>query len=75
MTKMSKRIVVSAASMLIAAWMIQAATAAERTTKHHVAPATSEQVRNANAYAAPFYVDQDELARYRNGAESAPAGH
>jgi hypothetical protein len=53
--------------------MIQTSTACERTRKH--AAAISEQVRNANAAVAPFQVDQDEIARYRNGAESAPAGH
>ena len=74
MTKMTKRIAISAASMLLAASLIQTATAAERTTKRHVAATTNEQVRNANAYAAPYYVDQDEIARLRNGAESAPAG-
>jgi hypothetical protein len=75
MNKMSKRIAVSVASVLIAASMIQAATAGERTTKHRFTAPTSEQVRNANAWAAPSYVDADELARLRNGAESAPAGH
>jgi len=74
MNKMSKRIAVSAASVLIAASMIQAASATERTTKHRFAATTNEQVRNANASAAPSYLDADELARYRNGAESAPAG-
>ena len=73
MNKMSKRIAVSVASVLIAASMIQAATAGE-TTKHRFTVPTSEQVRNANAWAAPSYLDVDELARLRNGAESAPAG-
>jgi hypothetical protein len=75
MNKTSKRIAVSIASVLIAASMIQAATAGERTTKHHFMAPTNEQVRNANAWAAPSYADADELARLRNGAESAPAGH
>jgi hypothetical protein len=75
MNKMSKRIAVSVASVLIAASMIQTATAGERTMKHRFTAPTSEQVRNANAWAAPSYVDADELARLRNGAESAPAGH
>ena len=74
MNKISKRIAISVASVLIAASMIQTATAAERTTKHRVAATTNEQVRNANAWAAPSYLDVDELARLRNGAESAPAG-
>jgi hypothetical protein len=75
MNKMLKRIAVSVASVLIAASMIQTATAGERTMKHHFMAPVSEQVRNANASVAPFYVDTDELARLRNGAESAPAGH
>ena len=74
MNSTSKRIVASAVSALIAMSMIQTAAAGERTRKH-IAATTSEQVRNANAAAAPFQVDQDELARYRNGAGSAPAGH
>jgi hypothetical protein len=65
----SKRIVASAVSALIAMSMIQTATAGERTRKHVLA--TSEQVRNAHAAVA---VDQDEIARYRNGAGSGPAG-
>jgi small neutral amino acid transporter SnatA (MarC family) len=69
----SKRIAASVISALIAVSMIQTATAGERTRKHHAA--VSEQVRNANAAVAPFQVDQDEMVRYRNGAESAPAGH
>jgi hypothetical protein len=74
MNSMSKRIAASAVSALIAIAMIQTATANER-TRHRAAVTTSEQVRNANASAAPFSVDQDELSRYRNGALSAPAGH
>ena len=70
MNSTSKRIAASAVSALIAMSMIQTATAGERTRKHVVA--TSEQVRNANAAIA---IDQDEAARYRNGAGSAPAGH
>jgi hypothetical protein len=73
MTTMSKRIVISAASMLIAASMIQTATAAERTKKSHVVPAASEQVRNANAYVAPLYVNRYE--GFRDEALSPPAGH
>jgi hypothetical protein len=73
MNSMSKRIAASAISALIAISMVQTATAGERTKRR--AAATSEQVRNANASAAPFYVDQDEYSRYRNGALSAPAGH
>jgi len=69
MNSTSKRIVASAVSALIAMSMIQTATAGERTRKHTV---TSEQIRNANAAVA---VDRDEVARYRNGAGSAPAGH
>jgi hypothetical protein len=74
MNKMSKRIAVSLASLLIAASMIHTAMAGERITKHRFAVTKNEQVRNANASAAPFYIDEDELARLRNGAESAPAG-
>ena len=73
MNSTSKRIAASAVSALIAMSMIQTATAGERTRKH--VAATSEQVRNANAAVAPFQVDGDEVARYRNGAGSAPAGH
>jgi hypothetical protein len=72
--KTGKRLAISVASLLIAASMIQTATASERTTRRHPATTTTEQARNANAYAAPFYVDTDEVARLRNGAESAPAG-
>jgi hypothetical protein len=74
MNKLSKRIAISVASALIAASMVQTASAAERTKKHHFAATANEQVRNANAWAAPSYIDGDELARMRNGAESAPAG-
>lgn len=70
MNSTSKRIAASAVSALIAMSMIQTATAGERARKHVVA--TSEQVRNANAAVA---VDQDEIARYRNGAGSGLAGH
>ena len=70
MNSTSKRIAASAVSALIAMAMIQTATAGERTRKH--VAAMNEQVRNANAAVA---VDQDEVARYRNGAGSAPAGH
>jgi hypothetical protein len=73
MNSTSKRIAASAVSALIAMSMIQTATAGERTRKHVVT--TSEQVRNANAAVAPFQVDQDEIARYRNGAGSGLAGH
>ena len=60
MNKMSKRIALSAVSTLIAVSMIQSATAAERTTKHHVAATANEQIRNANASAVPFYVNRAE---------------
>ena len=70
MNRTSKRIAASAVSALIAMSMIQTATAGERTRKHTAA--TSEQVRNANAVIA---AEQDEIARYRYGAGSAPAGH
>jgi hypothetical protein len=73
MTKTSKRLVVSAASLLIAASMIQAATASDRTTKRHVATTASQQVRNANASASPYYVDRDET-RFRDEALAPPAG-
>ena len=71
MNSTSKRIAASAVSALIAMSMIQTATAGEHARKH---TATSEQVRNANAAFAPFQGDADEVARYRNGAGSAPAG-
>ena len=74
MTKMSKHLAASVAATLIAASMIQTAAAAERTTKHRFAATANERVRNANASAAPFYVDWDEVERLRNGAASAPAG-
>jgi hypothetical protein len=74
MNKMSTRIAALVGSVLIAGSMIQTATAGERTTKHRFAATTSERVRNAHASVAPYY-DADELARLRNGAESAPAGH
>jgi hypothetical protein len=71
---MNKLITVSLASTLMIASMSQVATAGER-TKHHQAATTNEQVRNANASAVPFYVPaEDEFARLRNGAGSAPAG-
>jgi hypothetical protein len=73
MCSINKRIAVSAASMLIAMWMIQTATAGEHAAKHRGGVTASEQIRSANA-AAPFQVDQDELAQLRNGAGSAPAG-
>jgi hypothetical protein len=53
MNKITKRIAASAVTTLIAVSMIQSATAAERTKRHHVAT-TNEQVRNANASVAPF---------------------
>lgn len=74
MNKMSKRIALSAVSTLMAVSMIQSATAAERTTKHHFAATTNEQVRNANASAVPFYVYPAEFGGFRDEALSAPAG-
>ena len=75
MNKMTKRIAASAVTMLIAASMIQSATAAERTRKHHVATTTNEQVRNANASAAPFYVYPGDSGGFRDEALAPPAGH
>jgi hypothetical protein len=75
MNKMSKRIAISVASVLIAASMIQTASAGERIKKHHVAATTNEQVRNANASAVPFYGNTGELGSMRDEALSAPAGH
>jgi putative heme iron utilization protein len=75
MNKMSKRVAVSVVSTLIAVSMIQTATAGERTRKHHVAMTTSEQVRNANASVAPFYVNTGEQGSFRDEALSPPAGH
>jgi len=74
MNKMSKRIAISVASVLIAASMVQTATAGERTTKHRVAATTNERVRNANAWAVPFYANRDELGGMRDEALSPPAG-
>lgn len=75
MNKMSKRIALSAVSTLIAVSMIQSATAAERTKKHHVAATTNEQIRNANASVVPFYVNRGEdFGRVPDEALSAPAG-
>jgi hypothetical protein len=72
---MKKLVTVSLALTLVIVSMTRIASAAERTTKHHYAAATSEQVRNARASVAPFYVPtQDDFARMRNGAQSAPAG-
>jgi hypothetical protein len=73
MNKMTTRIAASAVTMLIAVSMIQSATAAERTKKHHVAT-ISEQVRNANASAAPFYAYPAESNSFRDEALSPPAG-
>ena len=75
MNKMSKRVAVSVVSTLIAVSMVQSATAGERTRKHHVAATTNEQVRNANASAAPFYVYTGEQGSFRDEALSPPAGH
>ena len=74
MNKMSRRIAVSAVSTLIAVSMIQSATAAERTRKHHAAATASEQLRNANASVVPFYVYPAESGSFRDEALSAPAG-
>jgi hypothetical protein len=74
MNKMSKRIAISVASVLIVASMIQTATAAERTKKHHVVATTNEQLRNANASAVPFFVNRDDLGSMRDEALSPPAG-
>jgi hypothetical protein len=73
MNKMTKRIAASAVTMLIAVSMIQSASAGERTRKHHVAT-TNEQVRNANASVAPFYVYPAESGSFRDEALSPPAG-
>jgi hypothetical protein len=75
MNKISKRVAVSIVSTLMAVTMIQSATAAERTRKHHVAPTANEQVRNANASAVPFYVNPGEQGSFRDEALSPPAGH
>lgn len=75
MNKMTRRIAASAVTTLMAVSMIQSATAAERTKKHHVANTTSERVRNANASAAPFYVNSGETGGFRDEALSPPAGH
>jgi hypothetical protein len=73
MNTITKRIAASAVTTLIAVSMIQSATAAERTKKHHVAATTSEQVRNANA-SAPFYAYPAESGSFRDEALSPPAG-
>ena len=74
MNKITKRIAASAVTTLIAVSIIQSATAAERTKKHHVAVTTNEQVRNANASAAPFYAYPAESGSFRDEALSPPAG-
>jgi small neutral amino acid transporter SnatA (MarC family) len=74
MNKMTKRIAASVVTMLIAVSMIQSATAAERTRKHHVAATTNEQVRNANASVVPFYAYPAESGSFRDEALSPPAG-
>jgi len=74
MNKMTQRIAASAVTMLIAVSMVQSATAAERTRKHHVATTTSEQVRNANASVVPFYSYPAESGSFRDEALSPPAG-
>ena len=75
MNKMTTRIAASAVTMLIAVSMIQSATAAERTKKHHAAATTSEQVRNANASVAPLYGYPAESGSFRDEALAPPAGH
>ena len=71
MTKTSTRIAVSLVAMLIAAMTIQTASAAERNAKHRYTPTMNEQVRNANASAAPVYTGQSFRG---DEAMSAPAG-
>ena len=72
---MKKLIAASFASILIIGSMTQIATAAERTTKHHTAAATSERVRNAHASVAPFYVPaQENFSGAGDEALSPPAG-
>ena len=73
MNKITKRIAASAVTTLIAVSMIQSATAAERTKRHHVAT-TNEQVRNANASVVPFYVYPADSGSFRDEALSPPAG-
>ena len=75
MNNVSKRVTISVVSTLMAVSMIQSATAAERTRKHHVAATTNEQVRNANASAVPFYYNTGEQGSFRDEALSPPAGH
>jgi hypothetical protein len=75
MNKMSKRIAASVVSTLIAVSMIQTASAGERAKPHHFAATTNERVRNANAQAAPFYVNPYDQGRSGDEALSAPAGH
>jgi hypothetical protein len=73
-TTMRKTILTVLGVTLIAASTMQMAAAAEtRHTRKTIPAATSEQLRNSNAYAAPVTV-QPDWSRY-NGGMSAPAGH
>lgn len=71
---MKKLIITSLASTLIIASMTQIGTAAERNTKHHTTTAISEQVRNAHAQVAPFYVPAAQNNYAGDEALSPPAG-
>jgi hypothetical protein len=75
---MRKTILTIFGSALLAMSTVQIAAAAEhhhgRKAARAPAPIT-EQVRNANDYAAPSPWAQSGWSRYEGGAISAPAGH
>src|SRR3979409_517179 len=74
---MRKTILTILGSALLAASTVQIAAAAEhhKARKIYRAPAPmTEEFRNSNAYWPAPYPDYGYWSRYRNGAESAPAG-
>ena len=74
--KMRKTILTIFASALLAATAADFAAATEPHIVHKAdrAPTTSEQIRNANAYAWPSPAAEPGWSRYEGGALSAPAG-
>ena len=75
--KMQKTILTILGSALLLASTVQIAAAAEhhKYRKIYRAPApVTEDFRNSNAYWPAPYPDYGYWSRYRNGAESAPAG-
>jgi hypothetical protein len=73
---MRKTILTSLVTALVAVSTVQAATATER---HHARTsnrsAMSEQLRNANAYAGPAYVQPDASSMAEGAMASGVAGH